>query len=450
MKRRSFLTKSAAATFGFQCVPSHVVRAQNGAQTPNNKIRLGVIGCGGQGGGDLKQMSDECDVVALTDVDERRAAESFGLHPGAKRYRDFRRMFDEKAGDLDAVLVATPDHTHYVAVMAALDAGKHVYCEKPLAHTVAELRSMRKAALEKKVITQVGNQGHSDEAIRVFCELIWGGAIGDVTQVNMGCDAFKDVYCQTNRKRELEQAHEVPKELDWNQWLGPAAERPYHPNYLPFNWRGYPAFGSGCIGDWICHVLDPTFWALDLDMPTAVTAEVEGYDPKADLDFYPHGTKITFEFPVKGDRPALKVTWHDGSFGIPRPDALEEGRQMNGTGAVVIGTKGTIIHGSHGAGGVRIVPEEKMRAFGKPEQKLERAPKGHYKGWLQMVRDGKQDGSSFEYGGAMSEVGLLGMIAVRFPGERLEWDEKAMKFTNHDEANQWVTPVYRAPWTFAG
>lgn len=450
MKRRSFLSKSAAATFGFQLVPSHVVRAQNGQPTPSNKIRLGVIGCGGQGGGDLKQLADECDVVALTDVDDRNAAESFQRHPGAKRYKDFRKMFDESGGALDAVLVATPDHTHYVAVMAALEAGKHVYCEKPLAHSVAEVRSMRKAALAKKVITQVGNQGHSDEAIRVFCELVWGGAIGQVTQVNMGCDAFKEVYCQINRKPELAQNHDVPKELDWNQWLGPVADRAYHPNYLPFNWRGYSAFGSGCIGDWICHVFDPTFWALDLDMPTAVTAEVDGYDPKADAEFYPRGTKITFEFPAKGDRSALKVVWHDGTFAIPRPDALEAGRTMVGTGAVVLGSKGAIMHGSHGAGGVRLIPEEQAKAFGRPEPKLARAPKGHYKGWLQMIRDQKQDGSSFEYGGALSEVGLLGMIAVRFPGQRLEWDEKAMTFRNHPEASRWVTPQYRAPWTFVG
>ena len=185
-------------------------------------------------------------------------------------------------------------------------------------------------------------------------------------------------------------------------------------------------------------------------MPTAVTAEVKGYDPKSDFEFYPEATKITFEFPAKGDRPPVKVIWHDGGFSIPRPDALEADRNMHGTGAVVIGTEGTIIHGSHGAGGVRIVPEEKMKEFGRPEQKLERAPKGHYKGWVQMIRDGKQDGSSFEYGGAMSEVGLLGMIAIRFPGQRLEWDEKAMKFTNNSDANKLVTPNYREPWKFVG
>ena len=449
MKRRSFITKSAAASFGFQIVPSYVVRAKDGEQTPNNKIRLGVIGCGGQGGGDLRQMAPECDVVALTDVDERRAAGSFNKHPQAKRYKDFRKMFDAQADELDAVLVATPDHTHYVAVMAALEANKHVYCEKPLAHSVAEIRSMRKKALEKKVITQVGNQGNSSESIRVFCELIWGGAIGDVTEVNMGCDAFKHVYCQIGKKAQFGQKHDVPKELDWDQWLGPAAERAYHPAYLPFNWRGYSAFGSGCIGDWICHVLDPSFMALKLDMPTSVTAEVKGYDPKADVDFYPAGTKITFEFPARGDRPAVKIHWHDGAFRIPRPDALEEGRKMHGTGAAVIGTKGTITHGSHGAGGVRIVPEEQMKAFGRPEKKLARVPEGHYKGWLKMIRDGEQRGSSFEYGGAMSEVGMLGMIAIQFPGTRLEWDGKAMRFTNHDDANKLVTPNYRAPWKFS-
>ncbi len=448
MKRRSFLSTSAAAAFGFQFVPAHVVRAQANAKTPSNKVRLAVIGCGGQGGADLGQMAGE-DIVALCDVDERRAAGSFKRFPNAKQFKDFRQMFDTMAKDIDAVLVATPDHNHAVASLAAIAHGKHVYCEKPLAHTIAEVRAMRKAALEKKVITQVGNQGHSSDSIRLLVEMVQAGAIGKVTEIHAGCDAFKDVYCQTRLFDKLAaDKPEVPKELDWQQWLGPLKDRQYHPEYLPFNWRGYSAFGSGCIGDWICHVLDPSFWALDLGMPTAVTAETKGYDPKKHAEFYPAGAKITYEFPAKGDRGPVKVIWHDGEYSIPQPEELtKENRKVTGTGAVLIGDQGKIMHGSHGAGGCRIIPEAKMKDYKLPEQKIARIPGGHHQNdWLNAIRENRPAGSSFEYGGALSEIGLLGMVAIRRSGTRLEWDSANMKITNDAEANALLTPEFREGW----
>lgn len=447
MKRRHFISASATAAFGFQFVPSHVVRAQGNRISPGSKIRIAAIGCGGRGAADLDGMKGE-DIVALCDVDDRNAAETYKNFPGAKRFKDFRKMFDEMSDGIDAVLVATPDHTHCVAVLAAIERGKHVYCEKPLAHTVAEVRAMRKAALDKKVITQVGNQGHSSHDIRRFCELVWAGAIGKVTEVHAGCDAFKDVYCQIRKREELKQKPPVPKELDWEQWLGPLPSRPYHPAYVPFSWRGHTAFGTGCIGDWVCHVLDPSFWALKLDMPTAITAETKGYDPKTDSEFYPAGSRITFEFPAKGDRGPVKIIWHDGEFSIPQPDELtREKRNVVGTGAVVIGDQGKIMHGSHGAGGVGLIPSSRQKEYKRPEESIPRLKNGdHHKDFLDAVREGRQAGSSFEYGGALTEIGLLGMIAIRRTGVRLEWDEKQMKFTNDAEANAFLTPVYREGW----
>ena len=306
MNRRHFLKSSAAATFGFQVVPSHVVRAQEGQVAPNDKLRIAAIGAGGRAQGNLDGMKKE-DIVALCDVDKRRAASSFKKFPAAKRFTDYRQMFDKMADGIDAVLVATPDHTHAVAVLAAIDAGKHVYCEKPLSHSIAEVRAMRSAAKNKGVITQVGNQGHSSDSIRFFVELIHAGAVGKVKEVHAGCDAFKNVYCQISKMEELKEKQRCsPEGLNWDEWLGPALERSYHPNYLPFNWRGYSAFGSGCIGDWVCHVLDPIFWALDLDMPKAITAETKGYDPKLHGEFYPAGSRITYEFGAKGDNGPLK------------------------------------------------------------------------------------------------------------------------------------------------
>lgn len=449
MKRRSFISTTATAAFGCQFVPAHVVRAQGEARTPGNKIRLAVIGCGGQGGSDLNNMAGE-DIVALCDVDERRAAGSFAKFPKARRFKDFRKMFDAMSNEIDAVLVGTPDHTHAVASLAAIGHGKHVYCEKPLAHTIAEVRAMRRAALEKKVITQVGNQGHSSDSIRLFVEMVQSGAIGKVSEIHAGCDAFRDVYCRISKQlaHQTEQ-HEVPKELDWDLWQGPVAARKFHPDYLPFNWRGLSAYGSGCIGDWICHVVDPSFWALDLGMPIAVTAETKGYDPVKHAEYYPQGTKITFEFAAKGDRGPVKLIWHDGDFGIPQPEELtRDNRKVVGIGAVVIGDKGKIMHGSHGAGGVRMIPEERMQGYKVPAQTIPRVPKGHHQNdWLNAIRENRPAGSSFEYGGALSEIGLLGMIAVRRPGTRLEWDGEAMQIKNDAAANALLTPLYREGWT---
>lgn len=449
MKRRSFLSSSASAAFGFQFVPAHVVRAKEGTPAPNNKIRLAVIGCGGRGAANLGDLAGE-DIVGLCDVDERRAAGSFQKFPKAKRFTDFRKMFDAMNNEIDAVLIATPDHTHAVTTLAAIGHGKHVYCEKPLAHTVGEVRAMRKAALEKNVITQVGNQGHSSDSIRLFVEMVQSGVIGSVSEIHAGCDAFREVYCQIGKQQAiLTEKHDVPRELDWDLWQGPLKTRPFHPAYVPFSWRGYSAYGSGCIGDWICHVVDPSFWALDLGMPTAISAETKDYDPLKHADFYPKGARITYEFPAKGDRGPVKLIWHDGEFGIPQPEELtQEKRKVVGIGAVVIGDKGKIMHGSHGAGGVRLIPESRMKGFQVPAKTIPRVPKGnHQQDWLNAIRENRAAGSSFEYGGALSEIGLLGMIAVRRSGTRLEWDNDAMKFINDSEANTMLMPEYREGWS---
>ncbi len=355
MKRRTFLKSAAISTFAFQFVPRCVVGG-DASTPPSRKINLAAIGAGGQAGSDLGNMADE-NIVAICDVDDRRAAGSFKRWPDARRYKDFRKMFDEMGDKIDAVLVGTPDHTHAVAAMAAMKRGKHVFCEKPLAHSVAEVRAMSKEAADGKLITQTGNQGHSSESIRNFVEWVRAGAIGEVREVHAACGAFKDVY---SRVRNLEKVQnekpEVPKELDWDLWQGPAAERPYHPDYVPWTWRGWTQYGSGVIGDWVCHVVDPSFWALDLDMPTSIQAETDNFDTVKHADLYPEGSRITYEFPAKGKRGPVKLVWYDGKRTLPRPEELEEGRKVPETGAIVIGTAGKIMHGSHGAGDCRIIP----------------------------------------------------------------------------------------------
>ena len=447
MRRRAFLKATAAAAVGMgvQVVPRRVLGAP-GVPGPNSRIRLAAIGAGGQAAGDLNEMAAE-HIVALCDVDDVRAADMFRRFPEAKKYKDFRVMLGEMGDEIDAVLVGTPDHTHAAACRAAMGLDKPVFCEKPLAHHVAELRDLRRIAKDRGLITQLGNQGHSSEHIRLFVEWVRDGAIGEVTEVHAGCDAFPDVYCQIDKLEQVRaERPAVPGTLDWDLWQGPVVERPYHPVYVPWGWRGWTSYGTGAIGDWVCHVLDPIFWALDLDMPTTIRAETEGYDPKEHRDLYPRGSRITYQFAAKGGRGPLKLVWHDGSFRIPRPKQLEDGRDSVGTGAVVYGTEGAIMHGSHGAGGCRLIPETAMQAYKRPEQSLPRVAAGHHRDWLEAIREGRPASSPFEYGGRLSEVGLLGMIAIRHAGQELEYDEASARFTNSEDANRWLDIPPRSGW----
>jgi predicted dehydrogenase len=445
MKRREFLKAAASATLAFPAAAC-AWRRRPSPVPPSRKINLAAIGGGGQAGSDLNQMADE-NIVAICDVDERRAADSFKKWPNAKRYKDFRIMLDEMSDKIDAVLVGTPDHTHAVAVMAAMKRGKHVFCEKPLAHSVAELRAMSREAAKRKLITQTGNQGHSYESIRLFVEWVRDGAIGEVKEVHVGCNAMRETYFRgRNLEKVSRERPEIPKELDWDLWQGPVKERPYHDDYLPWNWRGWSPYGASAIGDWVCHTIDPSFWALDLDMPASIVAETDNYDPVKQADVFPEGSQITFEFPAKGNRGPVKMVWYEGNRLIPRPEELEQEREMPEVGAVIIGTKGKILHGSHGADGLRLIPESFMKEYKRPDKTLPRVKEGHYKNWLNAIREGRQAVSPFEYGARLTEIALLGVIAMRMTGRKLEYDAKAMKFTNCKEANKWLNPPYRKGW----
>jgi predicted dehydrogenase len=438
--RRQFVKSATGAIAAFTIVPRHVLG--QGYTPPSEKLNVACIGLGNRGKASLHGVHNE-NIVALCDVDLRTAGDAFSNRPKAKAYRDYRKLFDEMGDRIDAVTVATPDHTHAVIAMEAIKRGKHVYCEKPLAHSIHEVRELRKAAHEHKVVTQLGNQGHSYDTIRTFCEWIWDGAIGNVTEVHAACGSAYSAIAQLSQLREK---HDVPEELNWDLWLGPVQYRPYHPLYVPRNWRRWAAFGCGVIGDWVCHVVDPVFWALDLGAPTTIQAQAKGYDPKAHGETFPRGTTVTYEFAAKGDRGPVKLIWFEGAERIPRPDDLEAGRKVPGTGAIVIGDKGKITYGSHGASGVRIFPETKMKAYTQPAQKLPRVP-GHFEDWLRAVKTGGVAGSNFDYGGPLTEIALLGMIGIKHVGQKLEWDGANARFTNCDEANACLNPPYRQGWT---
>ena len=452
INRRHFLGTTAAAASGvalFNILPS---RLANGAEapTPNEKINVAGIGIGGRGADVINEVAGlGHNMVALCDVDEKYAARQYAKYPNAKQFVDYRVMLDKMGKEIDAVIIGTPDHTHAVIAMEAMKRGKHVYCEKPLAHSVEEIRKLMAAAKENKVITQLGNQGHSSDSIRRCCEWVWAGAIGKVHTVHAGCDAFPQVYCQIPNLEKLAQKHEVPETLNYDLWVGPVPFKPYSPLWVPWNWRGWLHFGGGTIGDWICHVVDPSFWALDLDAPTSVLAEPKDYDLEKHRETYPPGTRYTFEFPAKGDRGPIKLVWHDGTEKIPRPEGFPEDEKVPGTGAIIVGDKGMIVHGSHGAGSCHLVPDtlnEKFAGKNAPAQKIERV-KNHGWDWAEAIRTGRQAGSHFGYGGPLTEVALLGLIALKFPGQKLEWDAKGMRFTNNTEANKHLRTNYREGWT---
>jgi predicted dehydrogenase len=445
LTRRSFLRHGATCVAALgaapMIVPSHVLGA-DGQTAPSNKVNLAAIGAAGMGGADLNGLSQYCNVVALTDVDWRHAAGSFEKYPNAKRFKDFRKMFDEMSKSFDAVLVATPDHCHAIASMTAIQHGKHVYCEKPLAHSFGEVRALMKAAKEKNVVTQLGNQGHSFGSIRDFVEWIQAGAIGQVHTIHCGSDARNSAVDQLAR---LQEKHEVPATLDWDLWLGPAQFRPYHPAYLPGSWRSWTPFGNGTIGDWMCHVVDPVFWALDLGAPTSVIAKVKDYDPKTQGDAFPKGDIVTYEFPAKGTRGPITLHWYSGADRVPRPEEFEKDDKDIGSGAVVIGSGGKITYGSHGAGGVRLLPEKRMDEFKRPAKTLTRV-KDHHWDWIDAIRTGRKAGSDFSYGGALTEIPMLGVIAIKLAGTKLEWNAETSQFKNSSEANALLNPPARKGW----
>ncbi len=441
--RREFLGAAGAAVAAATIVPRCAV-AGSGQTPPSEKLNIAGIGQGGQGQGDVRTVAQGNNVVALCDCDQRNAVGGFKTFPQAKQYRDFRKMLDEMDRGIDAVVVATPDHTHAATAIAAIQRGKHVYCEKPLAHSVHECRAMAKAAKEHNVVTQMGNQGHSFESCRLLVEWLRDGAIGAVHTIHCGCSAVNSGIDQLS---QLKEKHEVPPTLDWDLWLGPAPQRPYHPAFLPYRWRGWVPFGNGTVGDWTCHVVDPVFWALDLGAPKTILSETPGYDPKTQGDAYPKGEKITFEFAAKGNRGPVTLYWYSGTMHIPRPEALEPGRNPVDTGAVVLGERGTIMYGSHGAGGVRIIPETKMKQYKLPPKSIPRVA-GHHQDWLEAIHKGAKAGSDFFlYGAPLTEIAMLGVIASKLPGTKLEWDGENMKFTNCPDANQYVNPPARKGWT---
>jgi predicted dehydrogenase len=439
--RRRFLRLSASIAAGIYAAPAFLR-----SQSPNSKLNLAIIGTGGKGDSNTSEMKGE-NIVALCDVDARTLGKSSEKYPEAKTFRDYRKLFDElKDGEYDGVVISTPDHHHFPATLRALKAKKHVFCEKPLTHTIWEAREVARLAKEAGVATQMGNQGNASEDLRVTTEWLRAGVIGRV----------KEVHCWSNRPIWPQGvtwpagADVVPEHLDWDVWLGPAPERPYFKECHPFKWRGFWDFGTGAFGDMGCHILNWPFTALDLGLPAiAECIEAEG----ATADSPPKKSRIRLDFPERNGRPAVSLYWHDGGL-LPSEDQFggeiptrEEGKKKTENGSLFIGEKGILYDGYDGGESPRLWPPAKMADFTPPEKTLPRSP-GHYKEWIAACKGGPAAGSDFVAKAcALTEMVLVGHLAARVgPGKKIEWDAATGQARNVPEAAQFIHKTYRKGW----
>ncbi len=433
MNRRTFLKAAASGALAFQIVPRHVLG--QGMTPPSEKLNIAGIGVGGQGGGVLNDMKGE-NIVALCDVDSAKAAGTFKNFPNAERFKDYRVML-EKRKDIEAVMIATPDHMHAPITMAALRAGKHVYVEKPMAHTIEEARAMTKLAKQTGLVTQMGNNGHAGDGLRLTREWIQAGAIGAIREIH-GWSDRPGKWWKQPAERPAE-SMPVPNDLDWNLWLGCAEARPYHKAYHPFAWRGWFDFGTGALGDMAVHNLDPAFYALDLQAPVSAEAECSGLGKET----YAAWQIITFHFAAQGNQPAFKMKWYDGGKRPSKPNDLDADFDLSDNGILFVGEKGTIICGGW-SGAPKLFPFSRRDSFQLPPQSIPRSI-GHRPEWVKACKEKKPEDAKagFVYSGPFTEALLVGNLAVRLQ-KPIEWDSSAMRARNIPEAEGLVRKRYRA------
>jgi len=442
LRRRDFVgTIAAAGALSAIPRPLHAL-GDRSAQQPGQKLRIACIGVGGMGHSDVTGVKGE-ELVAFADVDWKSAERAFREFPKARRYKDYREMLEKERNNIDAVTVSTPDHSHAPAAMMALKMGKHVYCQKPLARTIGEVRALKaEAAKRPKQATQMGNQGHALEGIRLIREWVEAGVIGKVKRVEYWTN--RPIWPQgVNRPTD---AHNAPDTFDWNLWLGPAAERPYHPRYAPFNWRGWWDFGTGAMGDMACHIMDAAYWTLGLKYPSRISPE----STPLFTETAPTAERIEYEFPAIGDRDAVTLVWRDGGFTPPKPDGWPETVvwPFDTTGGQLwIGEKGMSVAGTY-AENPRLV-DDKANALLTAEPVAVKYPRteGVYKEWIGACKNGTQPGSDFAgYAGPMTEMILIGCLAVRM-GKVLEMDPNTGMIKNATPPTEWVMPTYRSGWS---
>ncbi len=438
VSRRRFLGAMLAAGAAPLVLPGRLW----GDSAPSRKLNLAFVGVGGRGGANLGGCADE-NIVALCDVDSERAGGNFNRHPDARRFTDYRVMLEEMGDSIDGVVICTPDHTHFPIAMASMRAGKHVLVEKPLTQTVWEARTLQRAAHHYGVITQMANQGHASEHIRLGKEWFQAGWLGDVTRVEAWNGGPSLRYFGDPKSDPPEEAP-VPASLEWDLWLGPRAERPFSRAYHPETWRGWWDFGNGPLGDWAAHTLDLPFWALELGAPVSVYAEVGESDLK---NYIPPWSEVLWEFPARGDLPPVTVRWQDGGR-RPEPPAGED--SVGGSGMYMVGTEATLRTGGRPTDGLRISEAEKFAELrqNQPEPTFPRV-QDLWREWIDAIKgDGPTPGSHFDYAAPLTQMALIGTIAQRVPGKKLLWNEETGRFTNSDEANAMLKVPARDGWAY--
>lgn len=439
VSRRKFLASAAAAASTFTIVPRYCLGNTKERNAPSETLYFAKVGCGGMGGGDFNSVVEAGAIPsALCDIDSERARGTLEhkLSKGLKLYSDFREMFEKEAKNFDAVVVSTPDHMHAPVSLAAMELGKHVYCQKPLARTIHECYAMRDAAKKHGVVTQMGNQGHSGGGLEKTIECIRAGVIGTVREVHVWTDRAQSWWPQGADVHLPAKDMPVPDHVDWNSFLGVAPKIPYSDAVHPFKWRGYVNFGCGAIGDMACHNMDPAFMALDLDQPDYVKVDCAEFNKES----YPAWAIVEWGFPARRDRPAVKVYWYDGGKKPDRPDDLPEGRDFGGNGCLFIGEKGKMLGGSHAD---FCAPFDKD--YTRPPETLPRS-EGHYKEWVMAAKGEKiargVTGSNFGYAGPMTATIAMGITGMYFPGEKLAWNGEKLEFEKK-AANEYLHREYR-------
>lgn len=458
VSRRKFIGGAASALAGFTIVPRHVLGGP-GFVPPSEKVNIAIVGCGGQGRTNIRSLFEQPDaqIIAIADPIESQNLDPFYYKGAAGRlpiqaeiekhfaaktpnykvatYEDFRLLL-EKEKAVDAILCATPDHLHAYVSATAMRMKKHVYCEKPLTHNVWEARQVARIARETGVATQMGNQGHSGDFIRETCEIIWDGAIGDVHEVHAWTSATRWNKDPTGRPKD----EATPQGVNWDLWLGPREPRGYSAALNPVRWRDFWDFGTAPIGDFFCHNFDPAMWALDLRSPLSIEASPVGL---VDSYIAPSAGIYTYHFGQRGKKPAVMFTWYEGGLKPPRPDSMDPNEKFDGNGILFIGEKGCLCAPGWG-GHAKLIPAVADKEYQRPAPSLPRS-KGHHRDWLDACKGGPAASANFEYGAALTEIGLLGLVAMRV-GKKLNWNAAAMNCGNAPEADQFLKESYRHGW----
>ncbi len=442
LSRRRFLQSAAVVGTGALFIPNFISCA------PSTKLRFAVIGVGGRGEESWSRIPED-QLVAMCDVDDRMSQDGFKARPKAKKYKDFRIMLDEMAKEIDAVIIATPDHTHFPAAMAAMELGKHVFVEKPLTHSIWQSRTLKKAAKHYGVVSQMGNQGHTTNGIRLVKEWYDAGVLGEVKEViawQGKIDFERDGYFAAPNTFPP-QVDEVPNGLDWDLWQGPAAEKPFCNLYAPRTWRGFYDYGNGKLGDWCCHTLDAPFWALDLGMPHTVDAVIT--DPVPDHSFVATESVVTWQFGARGDKAPVTMKWYEG---FEKPEIRPEWgvTEIPKGGMIMIGDKKTLITGGRPNDARLLVPEEEMKEFLKnaPAQTIPRIGEEQpVEEWIAAIKNNSLPGSNFDYSASLVEMAQIGVLAQRFGGT-INYDAENMKAVGRPELDAYIKEPARKGWEY--